>query len=450
MSKKSQITKVLQNLQKQLVEIDSSNGAQKSKPAASLCSPNVSTIGKASFLDLCDIYGNPLHSTALEEDFSPKSAQDQEAAANEGEANGRGGPSKKVHSETPKIPTQAGRGQTKRKSSRVVVPKESSPKKNGQNKLGVKPKTRPQKKSARVKGGEDLTRAQSETSAPQKQALDTNEDDSESANEEDCDNAMSALGCGPQPVQRKRRAWLSSEDLTDEDVSWSPSKKKASQVYQGKQRKSSVMVPRRSLQGPRRKSSSGSLGSSGPSQRDKPRQRNVKKPIDLDVVLDSFLEFVSEYFDTLDSNAVKQAINALSSSFEDQLTEIITDSKELKVLKTENAKMNAAINQKRARLLEAKNELIRSEIQLRALQKDQSQLEQRLTDIRKGTTFLKDLSHLHKSYLDHREAHPDQVEEYGPSSLPALLLEARGVLGTEDQLKTVNERLQKALDRLPS
>lgn len=143
------------------------------------------------------------------------------------------------------------------------------------------------------------------------------------------------------------------------------------------------------------------------------------------------------------------------------------------------SQMNAAINRKRARLLEAKNELIRygvfflangakarlttevtqqlmwcvlflyyvacnnnpttlhhkteyrmwniplfsarSEAQLRALQKDQSRLEQRLTDIRKGTTFLKDLGHLHKSYLDHRIAHPNQAEEVRSTSTTSLL-----------------------------
>lgn len=36
-------------------------------------------------------------------------------------------------------------------------------------------------------------------------------------------------------------------------------------------------------------------GSAGPSKRDEQKRRNVKNPTDLDVVLDSFLEFVSEY-----------------------------------------------------------------------------------------------------------------------------------------------------------
>ncbi|XP_041759762.2 centromere protein U isoform X1 [Coregonus clupeaformis] len=462
MSKKSQMAKMLKVVQHELVGMGPSKDAQKSKATDSPIFPNVSTIEKASFLDECDTYGNPLHSTALEDDFSPNLAQNKEEAAKEGAAKGRWGPSKKVNSATPKRPTPAGRGQTKRRASKVVQPKGSPQQKK------VKPKARPQKEIAEGIGEEDLTEAQRGSSAPQKKApapqkkalvrkeQDTEADDSRSSGEEEEEIEVSAPGSSPRPVHRKRRTSLSSEDLTNEDISWNPSQKKARLDDVGKQRKSSVerrslqgsrssQGPRRSLQGSWRKSSS---GSASPSKRDEQRRRNVKNPTDLDVVLDSFLEFVSEYMDAVDSNAVLLAIDALSSSFEDQLTEKITASKELKFLKRENAKMNAAINRKRARLLEAKNELIRSEAQLRALQKDQARLEQRLTDIRKGTTFLKDLGHLHKSYLDHRKAHPNQAEEYGPSSLPALLLEARDVLGTEDQLKTVNERLQQALDRV--
>ncbi|XP_064829473.1 centromere protein U isoform X2 [Oncorhynchus masou masou] len=439
------MAKMLKLVQYELVEKGPSKDAQKSKATDSHISPNVSTIEKASFLDECDTYGNPLHSTALEEDFSPNLAQNKEEVVKEGAAKRRWGPSKKVNSATPKRPTLSGRGQTKRRASKVVQPK-------GSQQKNVKPKARPQKEIAEGAGEEDLTEAQSGPAAPQKNAVrkkqDTEVDDSRSSGEEEEEIEESALGSSPQPIHKKSRTSLSSENLTDEDISWNPIQNKAKPDYVRKHRESSVergsRGPRGSSLGTRGKSS----GSAGPSKRDQQKRRNVKNPTDLDVVLDSFLEFVSEYMDAVESNAVLQAIDALSSSFEDQLTEKITASKELKFLKRDNAKMNAAINRKRARLLEAKNELIRSEAQLRVLQKDQSRLEQRLTDIRKGTTFLKDLGHLHKSYLDHRIAHPNQAEEYGPSSLPALLLEARDVLGTEDQLKTVNERLQQALDRV--
>ncbi|XP_020357698.1 centromere protein U isoform X3 [Oncorhynchus kisutch] len=442
MSKKSQMAKMLKLVQYELVEKGPSKDTQKSKATDSHISPNVSTIEKASFLDECDTYGNPLHSTALEEDFSPNFAQNKEEVVKEGAAKRRWGPSKKVNSATPKRPTLSGRGQTKRRASKVVQPK-------GSQQKNVKPKARPQKEIAEGAGEEDLTEAQSGPAAPQKNAVrkkqDTEVDDSRSSGEEE-EIEESAPGSSPQPIHKKRRTSLSSENLTDEDISWNPIQNKAKPDDVRTHRKSSVeRGPRGSSLGTRGKSSS---GSAGPSKRDQQKRRNVKNPTGLDVVLDSFLEFVSEYMDAVESNAVLQAIDALSSSFEDQLTEKITASKELKFLKRDNAKMNAAINGKRARLLEAKNQLIRSEAQLRALQKDQSRLEQRLTDIRKGTTFLKDLGHLHKSYLDHIIAHPNQAEEYGPSSLPALLLEARDVLGTEDQLKTVNERLQQALDRV--
>ncbi|XP_036406658.1 centromere protein U [Megalops cyprinoides] len=91
--------------------------------------------------------------------------------------------------------------------------------------------------------------------------------------------------------------------------------------------------------------------------------------------------------------------------------------------------------------------MIQKETQLRKLQREHDQLEERLSDLRRGTAFLSDLRDLHKNYLTHRERHPNEVEVYGPSSLPALLLEARSVLGAEHQLKNVNDKLQQVLDQ---
>ncbi len=38
------------------------------------------------------------------------------------------------------------------------------------------------------------------------------------------------------------------------------------------------------------------------------------------------------------------------------------------------------------------------------------------------------------------------VWQYGPSCMPAMLMEARCIMGTEHQLKTVNDQLQQVLD----
>ncbi|XP_030621376.1 serine/threonine-protein kinase pim-1-like [Chanos chanos] len=88
-----------------------------------------------------------------------------------------------------------------------------------------------------------------------------------------------------------------------------------------------------------------------------------------------------------------------------------------------------------------------SEAHVRRLQKERDELEQRLTDLRKAWSFLSDLTKLHRSYLQHCNTHPDEEPVYGPSCMPALLLEARGTLGAEHQPKTVHEKLQQSVDQ---
>ncbi|KAM4595916.1 centromere protein U-like [Polymixia lowei] len=99
-------------------------------------------------------------------------------------------------------------------------------------------------------------------------------------------------------------------------------------------------------------------------------------------------------------------------------------------------------------MLDAKYELIRAEQQVYSLQKEEAKLELRLADLRRGQAFLWDIKELNKQYLEHRQTHPKEMEEYGASSLPALLLETRCVLGVEDQLKKINDRLEKRLQEI--
>lgn len=163
------------------------------------------------------------------------------------------------------------------------------------------------------------------------------------------------------------------------------------------------------------------------------------------MVLYAFQEFVDQYKQTV-NDTVKRSIDAFSRTFDEQLSEIITESRELKNLKRENAKLNSTINQKRTRFLEASNDLIKEKMKLTALQKDHDELQQRCKALKEGTSLLTNLQELNKRYLDHRTAHPDEVETYGPSCMPAMLLEARCIMGTEQQLKTVNDQLQQVID----
>lgn len=51
--------------------------------------------------------------------------------------------------------------------------------------------------------------------------------------------------------------------------------------------------------------------------------------------------------------------------------------------------------------------VFRSEAAVHALQKEQGELQQRLTDMTNGMTLLRDLTDLHTKYAAHCDAHPD-------------------------------------------
>ncbi|XP_041930955.1 centromere protein U isoform X2 [Alosa sapidissima] len=252
-----------------------------------------------------------------------------------------------------------------------------------------------------------------------------------------------------------------SDILSDENSVYVPPRKKKSRLIQCSQEQEegeSSVPPKKNARGQKKsRSSSGSRtkqsrksssGSSDAAAGVKRRRPKVRYPIDLEVVLEAFQDFVEEYKETVDSNAVQKAIDHMAESFVDQLTEVITATKELTTVKKKNVKLNTAINSKRAKLVDAKNELIQNEAKLRALEKEHQQLEQRLTDLTKGMSLLNGLTDLHTKYLDYCQAHPKKTESYGPTSLPALLMETRCMLGAEHQLKTVNAKLQQVLDNV--
>ncbi|XP_059918098.1 hepatoma-derived growth factor-related protein 2 isoform X2 [Gadus macrocephalus] len=148
------------------------------------------------------------------------------------------------------------------------------------------------------------------------------------------------------------------------------------------------------------------------SQTDRPGERS-RGPAgaDASVVLQSFLSLCQTYKESVESTAVRRAIDSLSSSLEGRLTERITASKELRVLKRDNGKVNSQIKAKTQKLLDAKYERFRAEQQLGSLRKEKVELRQRLAHVRRGFSFLQGLGDLTTRYLAHRRAHPSEKEQ---------------------------------------
>ncbi|XP_066574285.1 centromere protein U isoform X2 [Amia ocellicauda] len=228
----------------------------------------------------------------------------------------------------------------------------------------------------------------------------------------------------PSTQRERQRSRLPSEPNTQDDhnLETKPHKKRAKPQ--------------------RRKSSVTPTETASPSR----VKKNPKALSEMDVVLEAFRECVSEYTETIPTSA-KHAAESFSRRVEAELTEMITMTKELNYMEREKRKVNIAINRKRTRLLEVKNELIRKKAELRKLQKESDQLTERETHLHKGTALLTDLKALQTKYLQHRTSHPQEREVYGASSLPSLLLASRTVLGAEGQLKNINNNLQQALNQ---
>lgn len=374
---------------------------------------DISSIEKASFFqgDHYSSHGNPLHSTALEEGLSPGDEQNQRSAP---EKTGR----------QPAGKTAAG------------VP--DAPKTDGnQNKNKSKPVSKALKNIEASKENQETSRPRNQRATSTGSGVNGGLLPTISEHRENSGALLIAVSKKGQrsakgTSQKQQKSSSSSEELTDEDESFHPDKEKS------KRKGLSSSSRRQGGHKQKRKSSSESSEKAGPSKR-------PRNPSDLDVVLDAFQEFVNQYKQTV-NDTVKRSIDAFSRTFDEQLSEIITESRELKNLKRENAKLNSTINQKRTRLLEANNDLIKGKMKLTALQKDHDELLQRCKALKEGTSLLTNLQELNKKYLDHRTTHPDEVETYGPSCMPAMLLEARCIMGTEQQLKTVNDQLQQVID----
>ncbi|TDH07902.1 hypothetical protein EPR50_G00111270 [Perca flavescens] len=384
--------------------------SQKGSSKDQMDSPNLSAIERGSFLEGLQLnYGNPLHSTAMEEDLNVL----DEERVNGGKA------LRKVTPQRSKTTVKPSGAAAKRKETERDGEREEEKKKKKRSRsTGGMPAARPVKNQQVKKGKKRKSESGSGVST-----------DPESQEQSD-----------PGTAPRSRKKVLSSEEEEEEERSWCPSPKKAKGYQLTRPRKAS------SDNSKSRKSSSGRASAepeTAHTDKQKKKRRGHQGGTELELVLDAFLDFCDQYRESVESKAVKQSIDCFCSNVKEQLLEKISSSKELKVLKKENAKVASSIRTKTQRLLEAKNELMRAERQVWLLQKEKVELKARLADLRRGQAFLHDIRELNRQYLDYRHNHPKEKEMYGASSLPALLLETKHVQAVEHQLRGIDNKVPK-------
>ncbi|KFQ70966.1 Centromere protein U, partial [Phaethon lepturus] len=174
-------------------------------------------------------------------------------------------------------------------------------------------------------------------------------------------------------------------------------------------------------------------------------KRSPRDITELDVVLAGFEKIAANYRQGIESNIARKAINGFCSAFKDQITDLIVEVQEIKNMKQKNAKMTADIKKKRQQLLQLREELIGAEPQLIQLQREYAQVQERESSLKQATALLTDLKDLQQDCLDYREENPKEKVVYGISSLPALLVESRRILGAERHFQNINRKLEEAL-----
>ncbi|XP_068181837.1 centromere protein U isoform X2 [Antennarius striatus] len=457
-------------------------------PGGGLDSPNLSAIERASFMEGLQLQpGNPLHSTALEEDLNVaeggqmstgkggrtddrqtlKSTVKQHGAAmrrkeTESDQEEEEEVKKKKHT-TAK--TRINNQKTKRLKTTPLgergdpEPREGNqhtPPASGEGNQQTPPASRPHRLVGKRRSVGPTSLAQPVTNQQRRKSWrDKGQSGSgksiESQTQDQSDAGSTASG----------RKHILSSDEEIEDESWKPSPKKAKNYSVGKIRKSSSegsKSRKSSSEGSksRKSSSEGSKSrkssSDGSESRKSPaggsdeqRRRDGRSGTELQLVLDAFLLFCDQYRDAVESEAVKQAVGCFSSNVRQQLLEKINSYKEFRHLKRENAKVSSSIRKNTQRLLEAKYELMRAQRRAGSLQREKDELELRSADLRRGQAFLHDIRELNRRYLDVRRKHPREQETYGATSLPALLLEAEQVQSSEQQLRGINNHLEEIL-----
>ncbi|NXN12914.1 CENPU protein, partial [Indicator maculatus] len=177
----------------------------------------------------------------------------------------------------------------------------------------------------------------------------------------------------------------------------------------------------------------------------KEMKRSSRDVTELDVVLTEFERIAANYKESIELNICRKAIDDFCSAFKDQITDRIMEAQELKNVKEKNAKVIIEIKKKRQQLFQLREDLIGAEPQLVQLQREYAELQERQSSLRQATELLTDLKELQHDCLDYREENPKAKVVYGTSSLPALLVESRRILGAERHFQNVNMKLEEAL-----
>lgn len=442
--------------------------SQQAPPQEPMDSPNLSLIDKASFLEgLKGNYGDPLHSTAMDEDLNTL----EEEQMDKGKTGGKAAP------ETTKTTAKQRGAAVKRKETDKENEKAEEKKKRRRS-AGEKVKARPAGEERKKKKGEpEGERAESDappipqtknkptpkakrlvgkkpakrtsagkTSAPGEVKNQRLKKDmkrkSEAGSGKFHDPESQDSNTDTDGAQQNQRRVLSSDEEVGDDTSWAPSPKKARVYSFGKTRKSTSDRSKY-----RKSSSEGSAAEQVNTNKQRRWRRGHQGGTDLEVVLDGFLDFCDQYKESVESKAVKHSIESFSSSVKEQLLEKISSNKELRLLRRENAKVGSLIRTKTQRLLDAKHELMRAERQVWLLKKEKAELKLRLSDLRRSCAFLHDLRELNQQYLEHRHTHRKEKETYGASSLPALLLQTKHVQTAENQLRSINKEMEKRMKK---
>ncbi|KAJ6668626.1 hypothetical protein lerEdw1_012108 [Lerista edwardsae] len=217
------------------------------------------------------------------------------------------------------------------------------------------------------------------------------------------------------------------------------------------------MMPRTSAKSPvRQNEGSSPVTENSNSDDDSPCLRKIWGPkgmkkvashiTQLDVILDEFEKITAKYKQGVESKICRKAIDNFYIGFRDQLTNTITDAEELKRTKLKNVKIVRATNKKRQRLIEIKEELIRTEPQLKKLQREYADLKGRLSSLRSAVQLVTDLEDLQQKYVNNKKKTPKDKIIYDISSVPALLVESRRILGVESDFQNIESKLQHMLD----
>ncbi|XP_056899939.1 centromere protein U [Takifugu flavidus] len=374
-----------------------------------LDSPNLSTVEKASFLEGLQLHGgHRLHSTALEEhlnELEGDCAHEEHAERREYPHMSKAGAASQTQ--------EAKRSRRSRIAAGIMSEEGSQPESHSQLvPSGRKKKASPRRASELRSVKTQKKRWQREPGTPKSKKARTRGDSGA---------AGVSQGHGPSST--------SEDEVPHKDLSGIPAPKKA-RMWTSTDGAAS------------RKNASGRAVS----HRQRGQRQAQKRP-EAELVLNAFLDFIDHYRKSVESNIVSQSINRFSSIVEEQLQEKICNTKNLQVLKQRNAQMKYVGQTKTQRLLDTKYELMRAERQTFLLQKQKTQLELRLWDLRKGRAFLHHLTQLNRQYLDWRHQNSEENEMYGASSLPALVQEVNHLRSTEAQLRRINNQLEKLTEQ---